>query len=126
MVIEYHNSFIFIFIFHCNLLILILSLQIPTGRYLGLYTGNNIIVIHLVMNTSKICVKWSIICRWKALDVLFRLVLIRICEPVERTTTPVVKLKYLQVGICSSRWGLINVKIKYVYFLSSCYHHIKQ
>ena len=79
--------------------------QIPTcrilainPRYLGLFTGNNIIVIYLVMGVSKIRVKWSMAFRWKALDVLFRLALIRICEPVERTTTLVVKLKCLHVG----------------------------
>ena len=74
-------------------------------RILGLFTGNNIMVIHLVICISKSCVNWSTTWRLKALDTLFRLVLIRICEPVEGTTTPVVKLKYLLVGI-AARGGL--------------------
>ena len=80
--------------------------------------GNTIMVIHLVMCISKICVNWSMIRRLKALDALFRLVLIRICEPVEGTTAPVVKLKYLLVGICSSRWVLWQKRINSKVFSS--------
>ena len=90
--------------------------QIPTcriltinPRHLGLFTGNNIMDVHLVMCISNICVNWSMIRRLKALDTLFRLALIRICDPVEGTTTPVVKLKYLLVG---GRYLQLEVGVK--------------
>ena len=56
---------------------------------LGLLTGNNVVFIHLDMCPSKMF----------ALDQLFRLVLIIICDTVEMNTTLVLKLKHLMVSI---------------------------
>ena len=59
------------------------------------------------MFDSKISVNLSAKQRLKALDLLFRLVLIRIYEPFEMSSNSVLKLEHLLVGIKKPGWGLI-------------------